>query len=236
MEDFISSIRTDRKREIAKYKSMGYTVSSNYICISSITVFCKHEEYSYNVQADKREIKFFISDKNANIYLSVFEIYELIYSMAPMYQNMFKMALKKYLINDTDKECYFIYKGVRYSLSNCADVTKGMVYMNSTGLYIESSKIYFLIQLIQEKSNSLFERSKKEDNKAYINGLFRLFHALLVSSGDNDILKSKGWKWSSTDMHYMQEEEEQKDTSEGWKGKYYLTDKEYKLILGNKKS
>lgn len=236
MEDFIHDIRTDRKREIAEYKAKDYSISSNYLCLSKVDIICNNMNYCYNVQVDNNEIKFLLSNDMANLYLSLYEIYELVHNLPDRRRAAFKTAFKKHILNEATAECHMLYKGIRYKLYNCVVFPKAKICLDTLGLEIESPQLYFLIHLIQSKSNSMFERSKKEENKAYINGIYRLYSALLRKKSEAPILYNKGWLWDPNQQAFVLDSKLKERDATNWKKKYYLTEEEYNTILKQKKS
>ena len=235
MKDFIHDIRTDRKREKADYKERGYIVSSNYKCLSSVDVICNRMKYRYNVQADNNEIKFFISNDKSNLYLSLYEIYELIHRLPNNKRSKFKAAFYKHVSNGANAECYLIYKGIKYELPPCVDFPKTKLNLDTLGLEVDGSQIYFLIHLIQSKSNSMFERSI-DGKKANINGIYRLYSALLRKRSGSQLLDDKGWMWNSKLSKFILDPQQNGRDKTKWTEKYYLTAAEYEAILGAKKS
>lgn len=235
MKDFIHDIRTDRKREQAAYKDKGYIVNSGYICLSNVEVICDNDKYSFNVQADRNEIKFFLSNDKANIYLSLYDIYDLIRELPSRIRTLYKMAFKYHVLNNVNTECYFLYKGIRYELSPCVEIKKAKINLEKIGLTTDFAQLYFLIHLIQNKSNSMFERSTDEEKKANINGIYRLYSVLLSKRSSSEILCNKGWVWDSKLKKYVLEAKPKNENDVKWIDKYYLTESEYATILGIKK-
>ena len=235
MKDFIHDIRTDRKREKADYKAKGYSVSSNYKCLAKVDVVCNKMKYSYNVQADRNEIRFFLANDKSNLYLSLFEIYDLIHRLPGNKRSKYKAAFYKHISNDANTECSLKYKGIEYELPACVEFPNSKIFLDTLGLEIESAQIYFLIHLIQSKSNSMFERST-DDKKANINGIYRLYSALLRKRSGSSILYDKGWIWNSKLNKFVLDSQQNGRDNTKWTEKYYLTETEYKNILGSKKS
>ena len=236
MEDFIHDIRTDREREKAEYREKGYIVSSNYLCLSKVDFICDKTKYSYSVQVDKNEIRFFLSNCNANLYLSIYEIYEVLRDLPDRKRAMFKNVFTRHILDSVDTECKFLYKGVSYELSPCVKFPNGKMILAPVGLEIDCSQFYYLIHLVQNKSNSMFERSKEERKKDNINGIYRLFSALLRKRSGSSVLSDKGWIWDPIRNKFILDSEQRGRDVNKWKEKYYLTDDEYKSILGIKKS
>ena len=235
IEDFIHDIRTDREREKAEYKQKGYIVTDDYLCLSKINVVCNGKEYSYNVQADKNEIRFFISNNNANLHLSIPEIYDVLRALPNSTRALFISAFNKHLSKDVNTACHFNYQGIIYDMSSCVDFSDGIINLDQFGLEIECVQLYYLIHLFQEKSNSMFARSTDEQ-KANINGIYRLYSALLQNRGESVVLYDKGWLWDSSSQKYILDTEQRGRDIKKWKSRYYLKDSEYKTILGIKKS
>ena len=81
MNDFISTIRTDRLRQIEQYREKGYLIDKKFRLVDKIEV--KHEEqlYCFGVQASGRDVYFYLIDDGENAYYSISEIYELLWKM-----------------------------------------------------------------------------------------------------------------------------------------------------------
>lgn len=62
MDNFISIIRTDRKREINKYKNMKYSVGDekNYRLIDRIKTLQNGYIFEFGAEATEREIYFYV--------------------------------------------------------------------------------------------------------------------------------------------------------------------------------
>ena len=82
MNDFISTIRTDRLRQIEQYREKGYLIDKKFRLVDKIEV--KHEEqlFCFGVQASGRDVYFYLIDDGENAYYSISEIYELLWKMA----------------------------------------------------------------------------------------------------------------------------------------------------------
>lgn len=236
MKDFIHDIRTDREREKAEYRRKGYIVSSEYLCLSKVNVKCNNIEYSYGVQVDKNEIRFFLTNNNANLYLSIYEIYDILRNLPAKRRAVFKKAFAEHLLGNVNEECNLIYKNISYEISPCIVFPKGKMYLETVASEVDCAQFYYLIHLIQSKSNSMFERSKDKRKKKNINGIYRLYGALLRKRSASAELYEKGWVWDSVQNKFVLDSEQKGRDVDKWIEKYYLTDEEYRSILGTKKS
>lgn len=227
MNDFISTIRTDRLRQIEQYREKGYLIDKKFRLVDKIEV--KHEEqlFCFGVQASGRDVYFYLIDDGENAYYSISEIYELLWKMA----NIEGVSYVQNLLNDliiSEEKGKFIYKKIEYETKKSITVSRnGSVEVFDGSKKVDYQKLFILITLVQEKSNALFARG--DNNQDYINGIIRLLIALIVSSKGHDILENKGW-------YYDQEKEKfyYKDilnSEEKRKKKYYLTQEEYEVIM-----
>lgn len=241
MNDFISIIRTDRYREIEKYKNIGYSFNNEkqYRLIDVIQVSHKGFLQKFGVQVTERDIYFYLVDDKANAYYSIQEIYELLIDISyregidfvvDILKNQMNIKIQK--IQDpsnlnkeiTINQEEFIYRGISYYIKRTAIPPR-----NGTILPIDSSEkisylqLFMLINLIQEKSNALFLRGI--GNEPYIDGLIRFLIVLVFLDHDVDILNIKGWYFDagSEKFKYL-------GADKGTK-KYYLTKKEYLDIM-----
>lgn len=236
MEDFISIVRTDRKRELAFYKQLGYALvnDSQYILINKIIVYTHQKKYNIGVQVDGYEVYFYIIDDGANYYLSIYDIYKVLHQIAISNDDDFVIkSLKKQLSRRTKHKDTFSYKGVNYELSPIIlPPTNGLVMLPGASKEIDYEHLFVLLSLIQEKSNAFFRRSKKSTDKKYKNGIIRLLIVLLSQQHDIPLLNELGWFWASDcfvfDRSQTQKIDERRERN---KKKYYLTNEEYSSII-----
>lgn len=227
MNDFISTIRTDRLRQIEKYREKGYLIDKRFRLVDKIEVPHEGKRYNFGVQASSRDVYFYLIDDEENAYYSISEIYELLWRMATMEGVHYVQELLNDLMA-SDEKGKFIYKKIEYEIKKSITPSrKGSVEVFDGSKKVDYQKLFILITLVQEKSNALFARG--DNNQDYMNGIIRLLIVLIISSGDHDILKKKGW-------YYDQEKEKfyYKDilnAEEKRKKKYYLTQDEYEIII-----
>ena len=247
MDNFISIIRTDRKREINKYKNMKYSVGDekNYRLIDRIKTLQNGYIFEFGAEATEREIYFYVIEDGANAYFSIVEIYELLQDIMIREGEDFVIDLLKEQIqieievvknseNDNKEKTLnqerFLYRGVEYYIKRTVEINdkrNGQVKPWDSSVKISYRQFFTLLNLIQEKSNALFSRGKNNDQ--YKNVLIRLLIVLLINNHDIPILLQKGWKYDDENEKYTyQKIEEETEIS---KRKYYLTEEEYKNII-----
>lgn len=247
MDNFISIIRTDRKREINKYKNMKYSVGDekNYRLIDRIKTLQNGYIFEFGAEATEREIYFYVIEDGANAYFSIVEIYKLLQDIMIREGEDFVIDLLKEQIqieievvknseNDNKEKTLnqerFLYRGVEYYIKRTVEINdkrNGQVKPWDSSVKISYRQFFTLLNLIQEKSNALFSRGKNNDQ--YKNGLIRLLIVLLINNHDIPILLQKGWKYDDENEKYTyQKIEEETEIS---KRKYYLTEEEYKNII-----
>lgn len=106
----------------------------------------------------------------------------------------------------------------------------GKINPKDSSVEITYQEFFTLINLIQEKSNTLF--LWRENDKTYVNGLMRLLIVLLSNNEDMEILLQKGWKYDEDNEKYILDVKRDKEIN---KSKYYLTEDDYNNII-NKES
>jgi len=99
---------------------------------------------------------------------------------------------------------------------------------SATISYLE---IFILLYLIQYKSNYLFSISLLEKDKAYSDGLIRLFIALFSLERDHSDLLNLGWEYDSHNGRFKLNYNRSISKKERASKKYYLTNEELGNIL-----
>lgn len=247
MDNFISIIRTDRKREINKYKKMKYSIvdEKNYRLVDKIKILQNGYMFEFGAEATEREIYFYVIENGSNAYFSIVEIYELLQDIMIREGEDFVIDLLKEQIqieiqvakkseSDNKEKILnqekFLYRGVEYYIKRTVEIedkNNGQVQPWDSSANISYRQFFTLLNLIQEKSNTLFSRGK--NNAQYKNGLIRLLIVLLINNDDIPILLQKGWKYDDENEKYTyQKIEEETEIS---RRKYYLTEEEYKNII-----
>lgn len=139
MDNFISIIRTDRKREINKYKNMKYSVGDekNYRLIDRIKTLQNGYIFEFGAEATEREIYFYVIEDGANAYFSIVEIYELLQDIMIREGEDFVIDLLKEQIqieievvknseNDNKEKTLnqerFLYRGVEYYIKRTVEI------------------------------------------------------------------------------------------------------------------
>lgn len=242
--DFISTIRTDRLRQIRDKKNQKLIIndSRRYRYIDEIYLKNNKKDYSFGVQVSFREIFFYIKDGGSNCYYNIEDLYNLLRLMTKS-----SRTRKKYVLTNLDKligscsdnsiekiegENYFVYQGIEYYFDNPLIKDNGATVSLSEGdPLISYAKVFVLLNLIQKKSNSFFENG----NTDYINGLVRMLRVLLDLKHDNPTLIKKGWKYIRADKKFVFNYIYNEDKDDKY-DKYYLTEEEYNDIMGGKES
>lgn len=254
MIEFISTIRIDRRREIAKYEEKGYTIlnKNKYRFREKIVVLAdKIKDTPYGVEVDSEEVRFFIKKNDSNVYLSLMEIYWLIKKMKRDRRDTMIGLLKTQLeMNKTTKReveennggkgdgWSFIYRDIKYKIGTMIDFKSNWkVKIDNCELSISGREIFLLIHLIQEKSNAFFISGGKDSkNLIYMDGVLRLFIVFLTLNESHEVLMKRGWKFDEKEKRFvfdtvMDEEKTKEKTKEIKKLKYYLTENEYETIM-----
>lgn len=243
MNDFISTIRTDRLREINEKKKMGIIIQDEYSYryVDKIQLILEDETMIFGVQANNRDIYFFIIDEGANSYFTVYDIYMILSEICAhgneetvinVLNEMNKKEMKKISNPDEKKENWinrgrFRYQDVEYNLKEAVIPDHHGKYKQKDGARdITYKQLFVLINLIQEKSNAFFTRGKNKD-ELNVNGLVRLLSALLSSHTNIKLLNEMGWFYNNDEEHFQLK----KELSLEDKKHYYLTQEEFDSII-----
>lgn len=236
MKNFIPVMRSNRLLEMKYYLDKGYIIQDkkHYIMLETVSIEYMREKYHLGVQVTQDEFYFFIKKNNANIYLSIYEIYELIYEINKKDNGYFVDRLRKQLNQKQSIRSEFICRELIYKIASPVDISLEIkVNVPQSGIQISNKELLLLILFIQEKSSSLFRRSTGIKKK-FVNGILRLYLILFNDIKDDELLTSLGWKWDEqTKKYFFHRNEEGKGRE---KYKYYLTGAEYNDKLKNKKS
>lgn len=236
MNEFVPTIRNDRYREINVYKAKNFSFidEHKYELIDVLSINVEHDiKYKFEVRVNFNEVRFFIIKKGSSIYLSMYQLYEL------FYQQMFKSNKDDILFHlnqllTPQQKNIFIYKGIEYKLTEIENFNSNqIVEIPNSGLNITLTELFYLLVLIQEKSNYFCNLSKT--NKKYSNGLIRLLIALLKTEKDNKLLMQLGWFKNKDDNKFEQNtlQKTKNDLKQNKivNRKYYLTEKELNSII-----
>lgn len=253
MIEFISTIRIDRRREIAKYEEKGYTIlnKNKYRFRENVIVSAdKIKDTPYGVEVDSEEVRFFIKKNDSNVYLSLMEIYWLIKQMKREHREsvigllktqleMNKTAKREIEENNEENEKKgdrwgFKYRDLKYRIGTMINF-KGdwEVKIDNCELSISGRELFLLIHLIQEKSNAFFISGGKDSkNLIYMDGVLRLFIVFLTLNESHEVLMKRGWKFDEKEKRFVFDTVmDEEKTKEIKKLKYYLTENEYETIM-----
>lgn len=236
MKNFIPVMRAKRLLEMKMYLDKGYTIQDkkHYLMLETIQLNYMGEEYEYGIQVTQDEIYFFINKDTGNIYLSIVEIYQMLYQMNNLDGGYFLNCLKKQLKQKRNVQVDFVNHGISYRMTKPVEIIKkAYIDIPQTGIQITNKELFLLILLIQEKSNALFRRSTGV-KRTYANGIIRLLIVLLESRKNDSLLNELGWNWNNLQQKYEFVFKEERSGRIAFK--YYLTQTEYSDIISNKKS
>lgn len=236
MRNLIPVVRVERQQEMNQYEEKGYRIQDRkrYLMTGEISLDYMGKTYTYGIQVTQDEIYFYISRDSANVYLSIAEIYELLWTIRKTDGDVILGALKRQLKVPRREKGEFRYKGIGYIMPKPVALEKeGQILLPDSGMQIKYSELFLLILLIQAKSNALFQRSTGVKRR-YVNGILRMLVLLQELQEEDDLLQELGWKWNEECGRYMFMRFEQRTGR--MKYKYYLTNKEYELKMKIKKS
>lgn len=223
MRDFLSILRTDRKREISKYKEKDYLVSDSYRMVRKIQI----EGFSIGVQVSSQDYYFYLIDDSQNAYFSVRELYNLLLQMSIKEGNNYVIGLLEKQITNVE-ETAFRYENIDYAIKKTIIPEKNdSITVEDGSSEVSYQQLFVLLNLIQQKSNTMFENSPGNEN--YKNGILRLLMTLIEAEEDHEILQSKGWFFDIDEDKFIYKEilnEEDKRRK-----KYYLTEEERDDIM-----
>lgn len=231
MNDFISAIRMDRKRELFQLKNLNYLEPQKYYKTGVIGVKFKNKIHNFGFNTDGWNTSFFIVDDGANCYLTLHDLYDCFMKMDSKEGMGFSSnILQRQLVNYQEQiKDVFIYQGIEYEMIKTAECYKdGEVVLDNASCGISYSVIFMLVNLIQNKSNVLYLRG---NNDEYLEGTIRLFIALLSLEEDREILTTLGWRWNCENNRFDYNEINFSKESEYWKRKYCLTETELRSIM-----
>ncbi|TYC84474.1 hypothetical protein FXB42_11950 [Acetobacterium wieringae] len=252
MNDFISTVRTDRLREIGEKERTGIVIADKYkyrLVDTIIIPMSDEKNLIYGFQVNQKDVYFYIIDEGANSYYTIIELYELLKYMCDsgnedivfeVLKRIEEIEMKRVRnsigTDDTAQDIWenradFIYRGITYHFKAVEyPEYDGIIEMPDGARTLSYQQVFLLLNLIQEKSNAFFTRGES-NKKELINGITRLFLGLLSGKEDHDELKSLGWFYDTQKNKYVL----RPNMSKNKERKYYLTKEEY-LIIMNKES
>ncbi|SFU75153.1 hypothetical protein [Butyrivibrio sp. M55] len=223
MRDFLSILRTDRKREISKYKKKDYLVSDSYRMVRKIQI----EGLLIGVQVSSQDYYFYLIDDSQNAYFSVRELYNLLFQMSIKEGKKYVLELLEKQIKNTE-EAALRYENIDYAIKKTIIPEENdMITVEDGSSEVSYRQLFVLLNLVQQKSNTMFENSL--GNESYKNGILRLLMTLIEAEKDHEILQSKGWFFDIEEDKFIYKEilnEEDKRRK-----KYYLTEEERDDIM-----
>ncbi|MHB8127590.1 MAG: hypothetical protein ACYDEX_01130 [Mobilitalea sp.] len=227
-EMFVPYVRSLRNKEIEIYESKGYVVSNKaeYTFTDKINIIIKGYSFCFGIRVNINEVYFYLLDKGTNIYLTVMEIYDLLWKLVIEEKNSWVLDELEFY-NSSNETTTFFYHGKEFYIHKLSDaIPVGMIKITDADIMITYDELFLLIYLIQDKSN-YFESLSIE--KRYINGLIRLLKVLLECNSENVHLATLGWKFNNTSNRY--ELLKEKIVGKRNKKRYYLTVDEERLII-----
>jgi len=225
---FVKDVRKLREKEMQQYENKGYTIlnKANYVFNDTINIEMDKEIFSFGIRVNINEVYFYILHGGSQIYLTIYEIYILLWNL--LFEKNKECIFDAFTYyKRSKKEVDFIYRGQKYSVHKLPDnIPNDSVEVMDSDISISIKELILLIYLIQDKSN-YFEGLSKE--KKYTNGLIRLLNALLKCNNANSFLETLGWVFDANLGRYVLQKE--KLVGERNRKRYYLTTAEERIIL-----
>ena len=194
--DFLSTARTDRFRQLNEYNNKSYLTDDKYRMVEIIDTSYYGE---YGLQVSERDFYFYVLDEKGNAYYSIIELYQLLQRIGQKEGLDFVINLLSQ-IEKSEKtgklDDYIVYRGIKYrTRPHVEPEIEGEITIADGSIPLNYKKLVGLLILIQEKSNYFWNASK--GNQKYKEGILRMLKALIVAEHNHPVLENKGWCYYS---------------------------------------
>ena len=197
-----------------------------YVLNDVIHIEVNRETFHFGLRVNINEVYFYIIHQGSQIYLSIYEIYDLLWKLVIKEKKTYFVDLISFYLKNNETN-HFIYRAQKYTVHKLPNnIPNDKMNIFDSGITISVTELILLIYLIQDKSN-YFEGLSTE--KKYMNGLIRLLNVLLNCNAPNMALETLGWIFNNETGKYEMRKE--KLVGERNKKRYYLTASEERIIL-----
>lgn len=229
MNKLVETLRLNRYAEIDKFEKKSYVMNKqNYRFSDFIEVEAFDKIYKFNVQTTYPEILFYITQNGSNMYFSISEIYDLLLIIKNSDNNLLLQDVLSSLLVEKNQVEIFYDGNIYHARTIKEDLSENYIIVEDDNMIIGYNELFFLIILIQEKSNYLFSKSK-EGMHYYKDGIIRLLIVLLSVNNGNPLLEDLGWMFNEETNRFNKINVPKSNKRQSLK--YYLTQAEFEDIM-----